>query len=182
MGLYDLSVKNIKGEDVSLSKYKGKVLLIVNTASECIYTPQYEGLEVLYQEFQKKGFEVLDFPCNQFFLQAPGTDEELAEFCQVKYGTTFQTFAKIKVNGTKQHPLYAYLKRNLHPEVFPVHLSGLRLFLHKVIRALTPLRIRWNFTKFLVDQNGEVVARFAPKIKPEKLHGTIKTLLSNNKK
>ena len=110
MSLYQLSVKDVQKIDVSLKDYEGKVLLIVNTASGCGFTPQYDGLEALYEEFKDKGFEVLDFPCNQFMNQAPGTDEELASFCQMKFGTTFKTFAKVNVNGDDADPLFKHLR------------------------------------------------------------------------
>ena len=155
--LYDFNVKDAKGNDVSLSNYKGKVLLIVNTATGCGFTPQYEGLQKLYDKYQKDGFEVLDFPCNQFLNQAPGTNEEIVSFCQLKYHTTFTTFAKIKVNGKDAEPLYEYLKNEKH--------------------GFAGKRIKWNFTKFLVDRNGNVVARFAPTVKPEEFEDKIVELL-----
>jgi glutathione peroxidase len=177
MNIYDIKVKNIKGEDISLSKYQGKVLLVVNTASECMYTPQYEGLEDLYQKYKSKGFEVLDFPCNTFGGQAPGTNEEQAEFCQTRYGTTFETFAKILVNGFHAHPLYIRMKR-LERKHF---LDEAKTTFSKMIRfcelRFKPARIRWNFTKFLINRNGEVVVRFSPKIKPEQMDNQIRQLL-----
>ena len=142
MAIYDLKVKDIKNEDVSLADYKGKVLLIVNTATGCGFTPQYEGLEELYKKYSDKGLEILDFPCNQFGHQAPGSNGEIQEFCQLKYDTSFKTFAKIDVNGENEDPLYEYLKNE--------------------IGGLAGKKIKWNFTKFLVDSEGNVVKRYAP--------------------
>lgn len=157
MSLYDLTVKNTRQEDVSLADYKGKVLLIVNTATGCGFTPQYTGLQKLYDTYRDQGFEVLDFPCNQFANQAPGTDEEITNFCTVNFGTKFPRFAKVEVNGPGASPLFDYLK--------------------KTTRGLLGSAIKWNFTKFLVDREGNVVARFAPADPPEKLEDTIKELL-----
>lgn len=151
--LYDFVVESIDGNKVSLSEYKGKVLLIVNTATKCGYTPQYEGLEKIYQKYKDRGFEVLDFPCNQFLGQAPGSNEEIQNFCSVNYHITFPQFAKIKVNGKDAHPLYEYLKEQ------------------------KPSRIKWNFTKFLVDREGNVVERFDSKTKIEEMEESILALL-----
>lgn len=152
MSIYDYTVKDATGEPVSMQDYQGKVLLIVNTATGCGFTPQYEGLEKLYREFQNQGFEVLDFPCNQFGNQAPGTNAEIQEFCQLKYDTTFKTFGKIEVNGENAAPLYQFLKKEK---------KGLGE------------AIKWNFTKFLVDREGRVVARFASATTPEKIAKSI---------
>lgn len=149
MNIYDLTVKNNKGEDVSLADYKGKVLLIVNTATRCGLTPQYEGLERLYEKYSAQGFEVLDFPCNQFAFQAPGSDEKIDSFCKLKYDTRFPRFAKIKVNGSDEAPLYTYLKSQFEG------------------------RIKWNFTKFLIGKDGTVKARFEPTQTPEKTESAI---------
>ena len=157
MSIYDYSVKNRKGEDVSLEQFKGKVLLIVNTATGCGFTPQYEGLENLYKKYHDQGFEVLDFPCNQFGNQAPGSDDEIHEFCTLKYNTTFDQFAKIDVNGENESPLYTFLKGEK--------------------KGLLNKNIKWNFTKFLVSRDGKVVARFAPTDTPEKIESSIKELL-----
>ena len=157
MSIYDFKVLDYKGNEVSLSDYKGKVLLIVNTATGCGFTPQYEGLESLYKELNEKGFEVLDFPCNQFAGQAPGTDEEIHEFCTFKYKTSFKQFKKIKVNGKEEDPLYTFLK-----DAKPGSMGK---------------RIKWNFTKFLVSREGEVVARFAPTVKPAEIKEDILKLL-----
>lgn len=157
MSIYDFKVLDYKGNVVSLSDYKGKVLLIVNTATGCGFTPQYEGLESLYKELNEKGFEILDFPCNQFAGQAPGTDEEIHEFCTFKYKTSFKQFKKIKVNGKEEDPLYTFLK----------DAQG----------GSMGKRIKWNFTKFLVSREGEVVARFAPTVKPADIKEDILKLL-----
>lgn len=157
MTIYDLKVLNTKGEEVSLSDYRGKVLLIVNTATGCGFTPQYEGLQKLYDEYQNEGLEILDFPCNQFGNQAPGTDAEIGQFCTLKYHTTFPRFAKVDVNGKNEIPLFAYLKKE----------KG----------GMMGSNIKWNFTKFLVDRNGKVVERFAPTVTPEKIESHIKELL-----
>ena len=157
MGIYDFKVKDAVGADVELSEYKGKVLLIVNTATGCGFTPQYDGLQDLYEKYQEQGFEILDFPCNQFANQAPGSEERIVDFCQSRYGVTFRQFAKIKVNGPKEAPLYTYLKSQ----------KGAKL----------GSRIKWNFTKFLVDRNGNVVQRFGSSVTPEQMEDKIKELL-----
>ena len=156
--IYDFSVKNIHGEMVKMSTYKGKAILIVNTASKCGFTPQYKGLEALYEKLHGKGLEVLGFPCNQFGSQEPGNEEQIESFCEVNYGVTFPLFAKIDVNGKNAAPLYQYLK-----EAKP----GL----------LGSEAIKWNFTKFLVDREGNVVERYAPNVEPANLAGDITKLL-----
>ena len=155
--IYDFTMKDAHGEEVSLADYRGKVLLVVNTATGCGFTPQYEGLEALYRKYRERGFEILDFPCNQFGNQAPGTNEEIVSFCQLKYDVSFRQFAKIEVNGENEAPLYTYLKKE----------KG----------GMLGSRIKWNFTKFLVDRDGKVVARFAPTDTPEKLEEKIAALL-----
>lgn len=157
MGFYDFKVKDSKGELVEMSAYKGKVLLVVNTATGCGFTPQYKGLQALYDKYNTQGFEVLDFPCNQFGHQAPGSDAEIGQFCTLNYGTTFPRFAKVDVNGDNAEPLFKYLKR----------CKG----------GFLGSRIKWNFTKFLVSRDGEVVERYAPMTAPEKIEDDIKTLL-----
>ncbi|MFP4287264.1 MAG: glutathione peroxidase [Candidatus Izemoplasmataceae bacterium] len=157
MNLYNLSVKAINGSNVSLNDYKGKVLLIVNTATKCGFTPQYEGLETLYKTYKDQGFEILDFPSNQFNNQAPGTSEEIHQVCTGRFGITFKQFAKIDVNGDLEDPLYTYLKQQK---------SG-----------LMGKNIKWNFTKFLVNKDGKVVKRYAPTVTPEKIEPDIKALL-----
>jgi glutathione peroxidase len=158
MGLYDYIVKDSKGNDVSMSNYKGKVLLIVNTATGCGFTPQYQGLQLLYDKMADKGFEILDFPCNQFGNQAPGSEDEIHTFCMSRYGTTFQLFSKVKVNGKEAEPLFNYLKKE----------KG----------GTLGSSIKWNFTKFLVDREGKVVKRYAPTDTPESIEKDIEKLLN----
>ncbi|MBO4572162.1 MAG: glutathione peroxidase [Clostridia bacterium] len=157
MSIYDFTVKDAKGNDVSMKDYEGKVLLIVNTATGCGFTPQYEGLQAMYEKYNADGFEILDFPCNQFLGQAPGTNDEIVAFCKGRFGVTFRQFSKIKVNGKDAEPLYAFLKEQQH--------------------GTLGSRIKWNFTKFLVDRNGNVVARFAPTDTPESIEKSVKELL-----
>ncbi len=171
MKLYDITVKNTKGQDVSLSQYKGKVMLIFNSATRCGYTNQYQGIEALYEKYHELGFEVLDFPSNQFMNQAPGSNEELASFCQMKFGTKFQTFAKIDVNGKNQSPLFQYLKEQI-VEDYPEDKVKLveKIFSKKGA-------IKWNFTKFLIGKDGEVLYRFAPNFQPEDIEPFIEKLV-----
>lgn len=157
MTIYDFTVENAKGDMVDMSQYKDKVLLIVNTATGCGFTPQYKELEELYERYREKGFEVLDFPCNQFGHQAPGTDAEIGEFCTLKYHTTFPRFKKVDVNGKNAAPIFRWLKNQ----------KG----------GIFGNAIKWNFTKFLVDRQGKVVARFAPVTKPNAIEDRIKELL-----
>jgi glutathione peroxidase len=160
MNIYDFTARNIKGQNISLNCFKGKVLLIVNTATGCGFTPQYVGLQNLYDDYRGKGFEILDFPCNQFGHQAPGTEDEINNFCTLNYHTTFPRFAKIEVNGENEHPLYKYLKSQQ--------------------KGIVTANIKWNFTKFLVDRKGNIIRRFAPTEKPEKLTNEIEKLLEKN--
>ena len=157
MSVYDYAVADTNGNKKSLADYEGKVLLIVNTATGCGFTPQYDGLQDLYEKYQDRGFEILDFPCNQFGNQAPGTDEEIGEFCNSRYGITFPRFKKIDVNGANEEPLYTFLKSQK---------SG-----------VMGSNIKWNFTKFLVDRQGNVVSRFAPTTKPEAIDKAVEKLL-----
>ncbi|MGA2148093.1 MAG: glutathione peroxidase [Bryobacteraceae bacterium] len=157
-GIYRISARSIDGRETSLGEYRGKVLLIVNTASRCGFTPQYRELEELYQAYGERGLAVLGFPSNQFGGQEPGSDAEIAQFCSTNYGVSFPMFAKIEVNGQGAHPLYRYLKSER---------SGL----------LGTERIKWNFTKFLVDRTGKVIGRFAPSTKPSELTAAIESLL-----
>ncbi|MFV0467191.1 MAG: glutathione peroxidase [Lachnospiraceae bacterium] len=177
MNIYDFTVKDNKGNEVSLEQYKGKVLLVVNTATKCGLTPQYEALQSLYSKYEDKGFYILDFPCNQFKEQAPGSDEEITEFCTLNYGTTFPRFSKIDVNGPDAAPLYVWLKEQA-PEDISNEAS--KAFEEKV-KALTPDNgpndIKWNFGKFLIDKEGNVAARFSPAITPESLESEIEALL-----
>ena len=154
MRVYDFTVKDKKGNDVSLSEYMGKVLLIVNTATKCGLTPQYDALEALYEKYHDQGFEILDFPCNQFLAQAPGSVEEIDSFCTLRFNTKFPRFGKIKVNGKEADPLYVYLKEQ------------------------KPGRIEWNFAKFLIDREGNVVERVSSKTKPETMTESIEKLLA----
>ena len=156
--LYDITVDDIHGKPVKLSRYKGKVLLIVNTASKCGFTPQYKGLEALYQKLHGKGLEILGFPCNQFGAQEPGSEAEIEQFCELNYGVTFPMFAKVDVNGESASPLYKHLKSSK---------KGM----------LGSEGIKWNFTKFLVDRNGDVVERYAPPTEPKALEADIGKLL-----
>lgn len=171
MSFYDFKVLNIKGKEVGLDKYKGKVVLVFNSASRCGYTGQYQGLEDLYEKYRARGLEILDFPSNQFMNQAPGTNEELANFCQMKFGTKFETFAKIDVNGKSESPLFTFLKKEIE-EDFPQE----KVKLHEKLFGKKGA-IKWNFTKFLVDRNGKVVYRFAPAFEPEELEKFIEKLL-----
>ena len=165
MSIYDFSVKTRKGEDVSLSNYKGKVLLIVNTATGCGFTPQYKELQELYTEFKDQGFEILDFPCNQFANQAPGNDEEIHTFCTGRFGITFPQFAKIDVNGEKAIPLYKWLTENTTFNGFGK--SPMGFVLSGVVKKSDKDyknngNIKWNFTKFLINRDGNIVERFEP--------------------
>ncbi|MGB7556046.1 MAG: glutathione peroxidase [Candidatus Korobacteraceae bacterium] len=157
MSIYDLSAKLNNGRNKKLADYKGKVLLIVNTASKCGFTPQYEGLQSLYEEYKDRGLEVLGFPCDQFGHQEPGTNDEIKSFCQLNYGVEFPLFSKIDVNGDDAHPLYKFLKSE----------KG----------GLLGASIKWNFTKFLVDKKGNVVERFAPTTSPTAIEPEIEKLL-----
>jgi len=158
MSVHDFTAKRLDGQEESLGVYRGKVLLIVNTASACGFTPQYAGLEALYEKLGPEGFAILGFPCNQFGAQEPGSESEIGAFCQKNYGVTFPMFAKIEVNGASAHPLYKYLK-DAKPGLLGTE------------------AIKWNFTKFLIGKDGEPVARYAPNTKPEDLEAPIKKLL-----
>ena len=158
-GIYDFQVRQINGQDLALSTFKGKVMLIVNTASQCGFTPQFAGLEELHKTYGSQGLVVLGFPCNQFGAQDPGLDSDIASFCQTNYGVTFPMMSKIEVNGPTAHPLYQWLSA-------------------KAPGLLGSQAIKWNFTKFLVSQDGEVVKRYAPLDKPVSLAGDIKAALA----
>ncbi|MDR2889558.1 MAG: glutathione peroxidase [Lachnospiraceae bacterium] len=177
MNIYDFVVKSNKNEDVSLSEYEGKVLLVVNTATKCGLTPQYDALEALYKKYHDRGLEILDFPCNQFKEQAPESDEEISSFCALKYGTTFPRFKKIDVNGEQQSPLYKWLKEqapkdkgNLKTKAFEVTVKPFRT-------SKDPSDIVWNFGKFLIDREGNVAERFSPALSPNDLSADIERLL-----
>jgi glutathione peroxidase len=156
--IYDIPLQTVDGQKTTLAAYRGKTVLIVNVASKCGFTPQYEGLEALHKKYKEKGFAVLGFPCNQFGKQEPGNDAEIKNFCSLTYDVTFPLFSKVEVNGPNAHPLYKYLKNQK---------SGL----------LGLSGIKWNFTKFLVDKNGKVVGRYAPTVKPKELEKVLEPLL-----
>jgi len=180
MSIYDYSVKTPKGEDFSLSNFKGKVFLVVNTATGCGFTPQYESLERMYEEYKDKGFEILDIPCNQFAGQTPGTDEEIHEFCTLKYNTTFPQMKKVEINGENAIPLYGYLKSQKGFEGFGKGPKAIAMgvMLKKIDKDYkNNPEIKWNFTKFLVDREGNVVARFEPTHDMEDVEEQIKKLL-----
>lgn len=155
---YEFSAKSLQGKEINMDAYKGKVVLVVNTASKCGLTPQYEGLEKLYKQYKDKGLVILGFPCNQFGNQEPGDEKQISEGCLINYGVSFQMFSKIDVNGSGAHPIYKYLKKELPG--FPGN------------------EIKWNFGKFLIDKNGKPVKRFSPIVKPEKLTSYIEKLLN----
>ncbi|MBO4419678.1 MAG: glutathione peroxidase [Oscillospiraceae bacterium] len=180
MSIYNLSVKTRQGEDFALSRLKGKVLLIVNTATGCGFTPQYEALEKLYETYHEQGLEVLDFPCNQFGHQAPGEDEEIHAFCTGKYKTRFDQFKKIDVNGETEDPLFTELKAQA-PADEPVKSFKAKAAMAAIGKISTSCKaawdIRWNFTKFLVDREGKVVRRISPIADPMELEDSIRALL-----
>ena len=157
MDFYNLEAKKINGEMVSMSEYKGKTIIVVNTASKCGFTPQFEGLEKLYEKYKDQGLVILGFPCNQFGKQEPGAGEEIEEFCQVNYGVSFPIFDKVNVNGSSTHPIFKYLKSNLG--------------------GFLGSSIKWNFTKFVIDKNGKPIKRFSPITKPEDMESFIKFLM-----
>lgn len=157
MKFYDFKARKMNGQEVSMEAYKGKILVVVNTASKCGLTPQFKELEELYQEYKTKGVEILGFPCNQFAKQDSGSNQEIQEFCQLNYGVTFNMFEKIEVNGAHAHPIYRYLKQE--------------------VKGLFGSEIKWNFTKFLIDRDGNVIKRYAPTVKPSKIANDIEKLL-----
>lgn len=157
MKFYDFSALRMNGQEVSMDQYKGKVVLVVNTASKCGLTPQFKDLEEIYQEYKDMGLEILGFPCNQFANQDSGSNEEIHEFCQLNYGVTFTMFQKIDVNGENEHPLYKYLKNET--------------------KGILGKQIKWNFTKFLIDNEGKVIKRYAPTVLPSKIKDDIEKLL-----
>ncbi len=180
MTVYDFKVKAMDGSEVSLEKYKGKVLLIVNTATGCGFTPQYKDLQELYDEHQKDGLEILDFPCNQFADQAPGTDEEIHTFCTGRFGMTFPQFSKIDVNGENAIPLYKWIVENTKFEGFDKNPMG--LMLGGVIKKYDKdykenSKIKWNFTKILIDREGKIVSRFEPTTDMKKVKAKVEELL-----
>lgn len=179
MSIYDISVEKANGEMFKLDNYRGKVMLIVNTATGCGFTPQYEGLENMYKKFHDKGLEILDFPCNQFGNQAPGSDDEIHEFCTLKYHTTFEQFKKVECNGENECEIFKYLKAQKGFEGF----EGLKAkIMIPVVKAMDPdyknnSNIKWNFTKFLVDRQGNVVQRFESTVSPDKIEKEVEKLL-----
>ena len=178
--VYDFTVKDMQGNDVNLSDYKGKVLLIVNTATGCGFTPHYEPLEAMYKEFKDKGFEILDFPCNQFANQAPGTEDEIHEFCTLKFGTDFPQFAKIDVNGDNADPLFVWLATEKPFVGFGkgVKNAALKKFADMNNKAYgDKAYIGWNFTKFLVDREGKVIARFEPTVDMNEVKDAVQAAL-----
>lgn len=178
MSIYDFSARTAQGETRSLSDCRGKVLLIVNTASRCGLTGQYEDLQKLYAQYRGQGLEILDFPCNQFREQAPEAGDEYAQACQMKFGTEFPIFDKIEVNGAGAHPLYAYLKQQQPEDTGSFKFKDLLFKLASIGEAREGSDIKWNFTKFLVSRQGEVVSRHAPSTGPFELEADIRTLLA----
>ena len=179
MSIYDYSIVDRNGKEIKLKKYEGKVLIIVNTATGCGFTPQYEGLENLYKKYHDKGLEIIDIPCNQFGNQAPGTDDEIHEFCALKYNTSFDQFTKADVNGKNELPLYTYLKDQIKVD----KIDGLKnKMTMKAVEKMSKTTkndedIKWNFTKFLVDKKGKVVERYSPTFKPEDMEEDIKNII-----
>ena len=178
--IYDFTVKDRTGKDINLGEYAGKVLLIVNTATGCGFTPHYEPLEAMYRDLRDKGFEILDFPCNQFANQAPGSEDEIHQFCKLKFGTEFPQFSKINVNGDDAEPLFAYLATEKPFEGFG---KGIK---NAALKKFTDMNnkkfgekayIKWNFTKFLVDREGKVIARFEPTTDMEDVRKAVEELL-----
>lgn len=178
MRLYDFIVQDGKGNDVNLSKFKGKVLLVVNTATKCGLTPQYKALEELYQKYKEKGFEILDFPCNQFKDQAPGSDAEIASFCSLNYGTSFPRFKKIDVNGENAAPVYTWMKGQAPKDKGNLKAKAFGLLTKSFRASKDPSDILWNFCKFLIDKEGNVAGRFSPACEPEQMRQEIELLLS----
>lgn len=181
MSIYDYKAKNIDGEELKLEQYKGKVLLIVNTASKCGFTPQFEGLQKLYEDYKDKGFEVLGFPSNQFLEQDPGTNAEIHSFCQINYGVDFTMFEKIDVKGENAHPLFKYLTQEAPFEGFDLN-SEKGKFLNSFLQEKFPEtlkgnEIKWNFTKFLIDKNGNVVKRYESPIEAEQIAKDLEKIL-----
>ena len=177
MSIYTFTLQDAHQQAVSLADYQGKVLLIVNTATRCGLTPQYEELQQLYARYQEQGLEILDFPCNQFREQAPESSEEIVQVCQTKFGTKFKIFDKIDVNGENAAPLYVYLKSEKSEDKANHVFKDLLLKLASIGEKREGSDIKWNFTKFLVNRNGEVVARFAPSVKPSEIESDIRALL-----
>jgi glutathione peroxidase len=178
MTIYDFQVKTRDGEMVSLDQYKGKVLLVVNTATKCGLTPQYGGLEELYDKYAAKGFEILDFPCNQFAEQAPQNDEEIHSFCTMKYHTRFERFAKIDVNGANADQLFVWLKQQKPKDKGNLKTKIFEGVVKHMTKGNAPEDIKWNFGKFLIDKNGNVAERYSPALEPKTLEKDIQNLLA----
>lgn len=177
MSIYDFKVKNIKGDEISLSDFKGKLVLIVNTASKCGFTPQYDGLEKLYKDYKDKGLVILGFPSNQFLAQEPGSDEDISSFCRLNFGVTFPLFSKIDVRGEDADPLFQYLTESAPFKGFELK-KEMGKKIYSVVKEHYPENlegngVKWNFTKFLVDRDGSVKARFEPTVTPEELDKVI---------
>ena len=180
MNLYDFTVKTMDGKEVNLSDYKGKVVLVVNTATGCGFTPQYTELQEIYNEYKDKGLEILDFPCNQFGNQAPGNDEEIHTFCTGRFGITFPQFAKVDVRGENAIPLYKWIEQNSKFEGFDKNPMG--LMMNGVAKKMDKDyknngSVKWNFTKFLIDKQGNIAARFEPMTSLKKLRDKIEELI-----
>lgn len=181
MGFYDFEAENLYGDTVKMSDYKGKVLLVVNSATQCGFTPQYDDLQDLYEKYAEQGFDVLEFPCNQFGNQAPESDEEIASFCDAKFGLKFSRFSKVEVNGENALPLFLFLQKEKAFEGFnPEH--PLTPMMESMMERTNPNYknepdIKWNFTKFLIDRDGNVIARFEPTESIDKVESEIKALL-----
>lgn len=178
--IYDYTVKKSNGEELKLSDYKGKVIMVVNTATGCGFTPQYAPIEEMYKKYHEKGLEILDIPCNQFGGQAPGSDKEIHEFCTLHYNTTFEQMQKADVNGANELPLYTYLKSQIGFKGFPE--SESKKFMEEMMAKIDPdwdkkPDIKWNFTKFIIDKNGNVVARFEPMADMGDVEECVKSLL-----
>ena len=179
MSIYDFKLKNRNGEEVSLNDFKEKILIIVNTATGCGFTPQYEGLEKLYKKYHEKGLEIIDIPCNRFGSQAPGTDDEIHEFCALKYDTSFDQFTKSDVNGENELPLYTYLKEQIKEDKIKGMKNKMAMkAIEKISKtAINDGDIKWNFTKFLVNRDGEVVGRYSPTYNPDDMEEDIIKLI-----
>ena len=174
-GIYDFKALNNKGAEVDFAQFEGKVLMIVNTASKCGFTPQYDGLEALYQKYKDHGLVIIGFPCDQFAHQEPGSDEEIAEFCRLNHGVTFPLMSKIEVNGANAHPLFAYLKENARPdETQGIKAKATALLFKAISKSVEKdSDIQWNFTKFLVNRDGSAIKRFEPTTTPESIEKDI---------
>ena len=178
--IYDYKSLNNKGMEVDLAQYEGKVLMIVNTASKCGFTPQYDGLEALYQKYKDQGLTIIGFPCDQFAHQEPGSDEEIAEFCRLNHGVTFPLMKKIDVNGSEAHPIYEYLKSQAPTEEYKGLKAKASAALFKTLSKSVEKEsdIKWNFTKFLISRDGSTIKRFPPTTTPEEMEKDIQDMLS----